>query len=144
MSGQILVGYDNSTVSERALRFAADRAKAGGHGLLIAHVLEWSPYSFLTPEEIEERHGRRQVELERAENAVLKPAVKSLEGSGLQVESVIKYGHVADTLCKIAADRKVSQIVIGRVGEAGLSARLFGSVAGSLAQAAPVPVTIVP
>jgi len=34
--------------------------------------------------------------------------------------------------------------VVGRMGQSGLTARLFGSVAGTLAQAAPVPCTIVP
>ena len=37
-----------------------------------------------------------------------------------------------------------AQIFIGRTGSSSLMDRIFGSVAGSLAQIAPVPCTIVP
>lgn len=144
MSGKIVVGFDDSASAKSALDFATRLAKAQGGDLVIAHVLEWSPYSFLTPEELAERHKRREEELTRAETALLAPVVKSLEGSGLTVTTVLKYGHIAETLCAIATDAKASQLVIGRTGHSSLSSRLFGSVAGSLAQAAPVPVTIVP
>lgn len=144
MSQKIVVGYDDSSSAKSALDFATKLAKAQGASLVVAHVLEWSPYSFLTPEEIEERHARRRDELARAETALLGPALASLEGSGVEASTVLKYGHIADTLCKIAKEEGASQIVIGRTGHSDLSARLFGSVANSLAQAAPVAVTIVP
>ena len=144
MSRKIVVGYDDSSSAKSALAFATGLAKAQGSELVIAHVLEWSPYSFLTPEELAERHKRRREELERAETALLAPVVKSLAGSGLTVTTQLKYGHIAETLCDIARDVEAEQIVIGRTGHSSLSARLFGSVAGGLAQASPVPVTIVP
>lgn len=144
MPQKIIVGYDGSAAGQSALKFAVSLVKLQGAELVLAHVLEWSPYSFLTPEEIEERHKRRKDELERAETAVLAPVVQSLKGEGITVSTALRYGHIAETLCKIAKDEKASQIVVGRTGDSGLSARLFGSVAGSLAQAAPVPVTIVP
>lgn len=144
MSKKFVVGYDGSEESKRAVSFAVTQAKASGAGLVIAHVLEWSPYSFLTPEELSERHKRREEELKRAEAAIMAPVRDSLGDSGVGVETVIKYGHVADTLVKIAKDVGAEQMFIGRTGESGLSARVFGSVAGNLAQSAPVPCTIVP
>ncbi|MDB6182049.1 universal stress protein [Paracoccus fistulariae] len=144
MSRKIVVGYDGSPASQRALDFAITRAAALGDSLIIAHVLEWSPYSFLTPTEIEERHTRRQEELDRAEAAIIAPMVKKVEASGVPVTSVMKYGHIADTLCKIAENENAALIFIGRMGHSGLSSRIFGSVAGTLAQVSPVPVTIVP
>lgn len=144
MSQIIVVGFDDSQSAKSALDFAAVLAKAQGSELVLAHVLEWSPYSFLTPEELEERHKRRKEELKRAETALLTPAVKSLEGSGLTVSTALRYGHIAETLRDIAEEMSAAQIVIGRTGQSSLSSRLFGSVAGSLAQAATVPVTIVP
>jgi nucleotide-binding universal stress UspA family protein len=144
MSKPIVVGYDDSASAKTALAFATEVAKARGCDLIIAHVLEWSPYSFLTPEELAERHKRRREELERAEKAVLQPVLKRLEGSGLKVSTVLKYGHIADSICTIAEEAGASQIVIGRTGHGTLASRFFGSVAGTLAQAAPVPVTIVP
>ncbi|WP_299847114.1 universal stress protein [uncultured Paracoccus sp.] len=144
MAEKIVVGYDGSESSHRALTFAADRARAIGATLVIAHVLEWSPYSFLTPTELEERHKRRSDELARAESALIAPVVKDLAGSGLSIETELKYGHIAETLCKIASEHQASQVVIGRTGHSNMASRLFGSVAGSLAQIAPAPVTIVP
>jgi nucleotide-binding universal stress UspA family protein len=144
MPGKILVGYDGSEASERALAYAVEHAKIEGATIVLAHVLEWSPYAFLTPQEIEERHARRTKELARAESAILQPVSEQLSGSGVTVETELKYGHIAETLCAIAEAGGVGQIVIGRMGHSSMATRIFGSVASSLAQASPVPVTIVP
>ncbi|MBO9465542.1 universal stress protein [Tropicibacter sp. R15_0] len=144
MSQKIVVGYDGSDSAKAALAFAVDQAKTQGSSIVVAHILEWSPYSFLTPTEIEERHKRRGEELDRAEAAILAPAVAGLQDSGLAIETALKYGNIATTLGDIAKESGADQIVIGRNGEPGLSSRVFGSVAISLAQSAPVPVTIVP
>lgn len=144
MSGKFVVGYDGSDASNRALDFAVERAKSQGGSVLVAHVLEWSPYSFLTPTELEERHKRRNEELARAKEALMDPAVKRLADSGVEVETVIKYGHIANTLAKTCTEANAIQIVIGRDGETSIGARVFGSVASTLAQVAPVPCTIVP
>lgn len=144
MSHKIVVGYDGSDSSRAALDFATELAKAQGGSIVVAHVLEWSPYSFLTPNEIEERHMRRKEELSRAEEAILAPAMAGLKDSGLDVSTALRFGQVAATLSRIAKETGADQIVIGRNGEPGFGSRVFGSVAISLAQAAPVPVTIVP
>lgn len=144
MSQKIIVGVDGSEGAFRALDFAVSCAKAQGLDVLVCHVLEWSPYTFLTPTELEERHKRRAEEVGRAEKAILDPVLAAISESGLSVHTEIRYGHVAETLCAIAEKQETFQIVVGRTGHSALSSRLFGSVAGTLAQAAPVPVTIVP
>lgn len=144
MSEKYIVGYDGSDAARRALDFALESAKSSGAEVLIAFVLEWSPYSFLTPNELEERHKRRGEELERARSAVIDPVLESISDSGVKVDTVIKYGNVPDTLCRLAKESGANQMFIGRTGEGGIVDRLFGSVAGSLAQIAPVPCTLVP
>lgn len=144
MTDIYLIAVDGSRASHRALSYTIDRAKAADAKVVLAHVLEWSPYSFLTKQELEERHARRLQEVVRAETMVLGPMQKTLSEHGLAAECVVRYGHVAETLCDIAKEFNVTQIVVGRMGQSGLTARLFGSVAGSLAQVAPVPCTIVP
>ena len=144
MSEKFAVGFDGSDAAKRALEFAIGRAKAQGGSVVLIHILEWSPYSFLTPTELEERHKRRTEELERAETAVMKPVLDGLGDSGVAVETVIKYGHIADTLAEVAAENNATQIVIGRNGHSSIGSRVFGSVAGSLVQTSPVPCTIVP
>lgn len=144
MSDTIVVGYDGSDSSDATVEFAIDLARTRGSRVFAVHVLEWSPYSFLTPEEIEERHKRRKDELDRARAAFIDPVVARIKSAGIDVEGEVRYGHIAETLLDIAKEKKAIQIVVGRTGHSSISTRLFGSVAGTLAQAAPVPVTIVP
>ena len=144
MSIKYVVACDGSPASVRALVFAIDQAKNNGASILIAHVLDWSPYSFLTPEEIEERHKRRNEELKRAKAAVVTPLIESITSQGVKADSVIKYGHVAETLAAIAKSEGAAQMFIGRTGHTNLATRVFGSVAGTMAQIVSVPCTIVP
>lgn len=144
MPNVIVVGYDDSPAGQRALDFAAERARQTGATLVVAHVLEWSPYSFLTAEELAERHKRREAELARAQQAIVDPVLGKLQKAGLGARGEIRYGHIADTLIAIAGEEGASEIIVGRAGESNIAARVFGSVAGTLAQASPVPCTIVP
>ncbi|MHA6324641.1 universal stress protein [Roseivivax sp. CAU 1753] len=144
MPGPFLVGYDGSTPSDRALDFAVAQAKLQGVSIILIHVLEWSPYSFLTQEELAERHSRRTEEMSRAESAIVKPAMARVADSGVEITPVIKYGHSAEILTRVAKERGASQIVVGRDGHGGISARLFGSTAATLIQIATIPCTIVP
>ncbi|OSP55956.1 universal stress protein [Pseudoruegeria sp. SK021] len=144
MPNTIVAAYDGSAAAGRAVEVAITRASAADAKLVIVHVLEWSPYSFLTPEEIEERHGRRKEEISRAEDTILKPLIADLARKGVTVEAMTRFGHVVETLVKVARDVGASEIIVGRTGQTGFAARIFGSVAGSLAQIAPVPCTIVP
>lgn len=144
MPGPFIVGYDGSPAATRALEFAVTQAAAAGLGIVLVHVLEWSPYSFLSREELEERHMRRKEELVRAEVAVLAPAMDRMKDRGVAITPVIRYGHSAEILSDCARDEAASQIIVGRDGAGGLSARIFGSTAATLVQIAPVPCTIVP
>ena len=144
MSNTYLVACDGSPASERAVKLALEHASASGASLLIAHVLEWSPYSFLTPEEVEERHKRRSEELDRAQKSLIDPMVESANAAGVKATAVIRYGHVTETLAEIAEQEGVAQMFIGRTGDKALAKLIFGSVAAGMAQIAPVPCTIVP
>jgi len=144
MSTKYVVACDGSAASGRAVKVAVEQAKLSGASLLLVHVLEWSPYSFLTPEELEERHKRRNEELKRAQTALVDPLIESLSGEGVEASAMIRYGHVTQTLAEIADKEGAAQIFIGRTGESALTKLIFGSVAASMAQIAPVPCTIVP
>ena len=144
MSESILVGYDDSEGGQRAVDCAAEFARAKGVPLVVAHVIEWSPYTFHTVQELEERHKRREEELVRARAQLLKPVTDRLSSQGLSVESEIRHGHASETLVSIAQEKGATHIFIGRRGVSKVKSMLFGSVSGSLVQIAPVPVTVVP
>jgi nucleotide-binding universal stress UspA family protein len=141
----IVVGMDGSPAGERALDYAKRlAAKIGDCELVLAFIIEWTPYSFHTPEELEERHQRREQEIEQARSHVLDPAAKATEAEGFRVRTEVRHGHAAELLDEIAVESGAEQIVVGRVAGKGLRQRFFGGVSGALAAAATVPVTIIP
>ncbi|WP_166415593.1 universal stress protein [Cochlodiniinecator piscidefendens] len=144
MSNTVLLAIDGSRGSDRALTHVRKRAELGGAKVVVAYVIEWSPYSFNTPEENAERHSRRETEISRATTSVVEPALTYLTEGGIDVESLVRHGPPSETLIKIAEEVGAAQIVIGRRGESGLKSLIFGSVAGNLIQTSPVPVMVVP
>lgn len=144
MSLVFLVGVDCSSCGSRALDYAADRAEVKDAKLLVAHVIEWSPFSFSTPQENEERHKRREEEIQRAYDEIINPILEELADRDIEVEGVVRHGQVADTLLALARENDVTNIMVGRKGTSKLEARLFGSVASSLVQTADRPVTVIP
>lgn len=144
MTNGLLLAIDGSPGSGKAIDFALERAKRGGDKVTVAYVIEWSPYSFNTPEENEERHKRRNAEIERATKSVVEPVVARLKEAGVEAKGEVRHGHPAQTVADLAAQEGVSHIIIGRVGESGLKSLLFGSVAANLVQTSKVPVTVVP
>lgn len=144
MAKAFIVAVDGSPGSDRALQVAIGLAKETGVELTLAHVIEWSPFSFHTPDELAERHKRREEELERAKEAIVGPSEAAVNSAGLACSTTVLHGHPAETLTKIAEDNNASQIFIGRKGQSKMGSLLFGSVAGSLIQISSVPVTVVP
>lgn len=138
-----VVAYEDSE-GQHVLDYAVQQAKKSGASLYIIHVLEWSPYTFLTPQELEERHKRRTQETERAQSAIIDPAVKRVEAAGVSAEGKIRYGQVVEIVAETAKKLGATMIFVGRGGGNGLGARIFGSVPLGLAQVAPVPTVIVP
>jgi nucleotide-binding universal stress UspA family protein len=144
MAQKFLVGVDNSSCCERSIEFAAHWAGQSKAGLVLVHVIEWSPYSFNTAMENEVRHKRREEELSRAHAELIDPVVEKLREKGLQVEGMVRHGHPAKTLSDLASEIDATNIVIGRKGSSRLKAQIFGSVANTLVQISEVPVTVVP
>ena len=139
----VVVGVDRSDSSRRAVELARDRAVEIGAELVLAHVVPWSPYSFTTPDENEQRPVRREQELAAARDQVLAPLVQ-LVGDSVPVKVVAVHGHPAGTLNEIAREHDGAQLIVGRTGESRLRALFFGSLPAQLIQMAEVPVTVVP
>ena len=144
MTPVYLVGVDCSNCGGRALDYATERARSNGGKLLVAHVIEWSPYTFSTAAENEQRHKRREEELARAHESILDPIVTSLREKGVDAEGLVRHGHAAETLDSLAREHDVTCLVVGRRGSSRLKAKIFGSVASNLVQIADRPVTVVP
>lgn len=144
MTSTIVVGLDGHGSGERALAHAESLAKLiGDCDLIVAYIVEWSPYSFQTPEENAERHKRREEEISTAKERVIDASVAKLKSSGLKATGVVKHGDVATALNAICEEHNAIQIVVGRSSEGGFAKRIFGSATSNLVMSASVPVTVV-
>ncbi|HHI70730.1 MAG TPA: universal stress protein [Rhodobacteraceae bacterium] len=144
MSNTFLLAVDGSSGSQNAIEFATVRAKAAGAKIIVVYVIEWSPYSFNTPEENEQRHKRREEEIEKATKTIVEPVAAEIKKAGVEVETIVRHGNPARTVAELAENKNAVQIFIGRTGETGLKTLIFGSVVANLVQTSTVPVTVVP
>ncbi len=144
MTTKIVIGLDGTDTGERALAFAKDLAsKIDACELLAIYVIEWSPFTFQTPEENEQRHKRREEEIKLATTRIVEPAVTELKDAGFEASGLVRHGDVAETLNKLTVENGGSQIIVGRASSGGFSNRIFGSSTQNLVMHADVPVTVV-
>lgn len=144
MTKKLLVGLDGHGSGNRALAYAERLAGLIGNcEILVAYIVEWSPYSFQTPEENAERHKRREEEIAKATERVIDPAVTKLKADGFTASGVVRHGDVAEALNAICEESGADQIVVGRSSEGGFATRIFGSATSNLVMSASVPVTVV-
>lgn len=144
MSSVMMIGVDGSDCSSRAVEYVLSHAKSADRRVLVTHVIEWSRYSFSTAAENEQRHKRREEEIERAHKDIVDPVVSYLKENGVEASGLVRHGHVSDTMRALAKEHQVTSVVVGRQGSAGLKSYVFGSVGARLVQVAECPVTVVP
>lgn len=135
-----VVAFDGT--DEAAIAVASRHARKEGARLHIVHVLVWSPYTFLTPQELENRHRQREADFARATDTVLAPILDKTRTGGVNVTGEVRFGNPTDVVIDVAKEQKAALVFVGR--SSTLSARVFGSVASGLAQSSPIPVVIVP
>jgi len=133
---RLLVGFDGSKESEKALDAAVDIAKASGGQLVVQHVVSVGPEAYEV--------GMVDIDaLEAQLGKMLDGAVERARQSGVAATKVLSRGDVAATILREADQRGVDLIVVGSLGRGRMSRLLMGSVADKLVRAAPVPVLVV-
>ena len=140
----VLIGIDGSDASMRAVDFAVEMAREFDLGLIVVHVIPWSPYSFSTPDENARRHAQRAQEIASAQEQVIQPALARIAEAGVRSEGVVRHGHAVEVMTALALKRGVRHIIVGRTGDSRVKQILFGSTPSQLVVSSPVPVTVVP
>ena len=157
MYKKILVPYDDSEPSNKALDHAAAIAKmSGGSEVILLYVIaEFPTYHFIerparsikTGETITLSQYLREVYelMEESANDVLDKKKEEIKKTaGLEIRTKLLTGHISNAIIDFAAKEKVDLIVIGNVGRSGISKiRTLGSVSRSVSERAPCPVMII-
>lgn len=144
MTTKLVVGLDGQGSGDRALAYAKRMAKLiDACEIVVAYIIEWSPYTFQTAEENAQRHKRREEEVSVAMDRVVKPAVAALKEAGHEARGVVRHGDVASALHAISIEENADQIIVARATEGGITKRIFGSSTANLVMSATVPVTVV-
>jgi nucleotide-binding universal stress UspA family protein len=136
MPGDVVIGYDGSEGSKKALAAAIELADALQRKLVIAYAYEVSDFGG-------EVTDLAKALRERGES-VLGHAARSAKDAGLEPETTVISGDRAESLAELAAERGAGMVVIGSRGEGTLKGLILGSVAHKLLHLSPAPVLVVP
>jgi nucleotide-binding universal stress UspA family protein len=132
----ILVGYDGSAGSERALNWAVRQARARKTALTVCQA--WGPgFPVLPEDEAVLEFARRSGERVIADGLRL---ARSLMGTG-DVRPMLARGPAAAVLCEHS--REAVMVVTGARGRGGMPGLLLGSVSDHVAAHARGPVVVV-
>lgn len=134
----ILVGYDGSAGSERALAWAAREARLRGTTLTVCHA--WGPAYPARPTEVAalSQLARRSGEQTLAHG--LRLAQRLMDAS--QVRPLLVPGAATAALCKQGDG--ADMVVVGSRGHSELAELLLGSVSSQVATHGRGPVVVVP
>ncbi|WP_088187954.1 universal stress protein [Desulfosporosinus sp. FKA] len=135
---KILVAFDGSASSKKAFRDAADLAitlNAKITILSVIHVPDFSPSIDEIAETVDEAEKH------------LHPLLNELKDFGqqneLQIKTVVKRGHAAETIIKYASDNEIDLIVMGTRGLGGFKKMLIGSIAQKVVSYSNTPVMVI-
>ncbi len=139
MFHKILVAYDGSDGSRRALRAGIELAKGFGAELYTISVMEHLPHYAATIGEVKDA----QAAFETFFRELTKQARDLAALQGVELETAVKPGHEVETIVTFAKDGGFDLLVIGFVGHSNIWGRIMGSTTQNLSRLAPCSVLIV-
>ena len=136
--GALVVGFDGSAPSARAVSWAISVAQ--GTGATLSLVYAHQPNSRLAEPLTEEEATSPLRAVERSLELLLRTA----RDAGVRVEALTREGAPADIILRLAGERRAAGIVVGTRGLGGAEKVILGSVSSQVVARALVPVTVVP
>ncbi|GAB6862026.1 universal stress protein [Haloplanus litoreus] len=136
---EVLVAYDGTPLSEKALAHALDVYSDAS--ITVLHVIDYIEESYTAKalvgdETLRERARDRSAEL------LTEAEAKAAEHDRV-VTTASEVGKAADEILEYADTHGIDVIVIGSHGRSGVARMLMGSVAETVMKRASVPVTVV-
>ena len=139
MFTNILVGYDGSGYSARALGYAQDLALKYHAQIVIAYAFYPLPNALLGSPYSE----KIQAHAIMAGEAIVTEARAKLAGTPITLATELLEGPPAEALLRVAETRGCDLIILGSRGMGTLKASLLGSVSDKVLHNATIPVLIV-
>ena len=134
--GQLLVPYDGSTNSKRALNKAISLASLSHATITLVHVISYhgamakiaQPYKGKVISHVKE---------------FMKDAKKLALRDNVLLEQKILYGSPAEEVLKLMKKKKFDLVIMGKRGTTRVTGPTLGSVSNALVQSSKVPIMIV-
>jgi nucleotide-binding universal stress UspA family protein len=143
----ILVPYDGSKHSQKALEMAVDMGSMFGSTLYVVNVADLSTVS---PPGWNLSQGTRKTisqitkSVKNTSELQLKKIQEKYRDSGVPMKEFVLEGNAVDKLLKFAQDKEIDLIIIGSRGLSGISKIMtLGSTSRKISEMAKCPVTIV-
>lgn len=136
MFNKVLVPYDATTFSDKALKTAKEMAECYGLELLVLNVV---PVPGVTAGSAQDITNADKV----TTNAVIETAKEIIGDANIKVTYKISMGDAVKTIVNTCKAEKCKLIVMGNRGLRGISEVLMGSVSHKVVEQINVPVLIV-
>ncbi len=138
----ILIGYDGSDPSMKALKKGIELAKILNSNLHIVGVVrpfQFAAIDFILPEEIE-AYEKEEISKEKK---FLKEALEIAKESGITAVTKVLEGEPAEELMSYADSNGCDLIIVGHRGAGGFKRLILGTTAGNLVKYANQSVLVV-
>ncbi len=139
MLEKLLLAYDGSEPSRKALEFTKELAKKLGAKVTVLYVIDIEKASELLGDMAMDT---LKVMEEKAQK-VVNEAVEELRKVGVEAEPLIEKGGPPEKIAEVAEKGDYGMIIMGSHGYKGLKRLFLGSVSEKVLKIAKVPVTIV-
>jgi nucleotide-binding universal stress UspA family protein len=143
----ILVPYDGSVYSQKALKMAVNMASEFESALYLVNVIDVSAVS--PPGQIHSKDTRKTLDqikstVKTSVESYLQKIQKDYEDSGVIVKGFVLEGDITGKLLKFIQDYNIDLVIIGSKGLSGVSKiKMLGSVSRKVSEFAKCPVIIV-
>lgn len=139
MFSHVLVAWDGSPTSQRALGYAVEIARRFGARLQLVSVARSAEHAETDAERKESLEDARRFFADRSG-----AAINRVRSQGVSIEALVVEGpHPAEAIVDMAHDVGADLIVVGRRGLSGFTRFLMGSIADRIARYAKCPVLII-
>jgi nucleotide-binding universal stress UspA family protein len=151
MIKRILAATDGSSISTKAVKYAAGLARQTGASITLLGVVDFSqlvaqgaPPSLMPSPGSARMIMETRALIKRATTEYLDAAAAECGKKGVRVRQVIRTGHPVEEILKEARREKADLVVLGSHGRSALKAAVLGSVAfGVIHKDAKIPILVV-